>query len=59
MVAGEGENNIAARRKVHTFKYLQETPCLYRKSEFEGTYIAVYQTQFVQEYLIKPYVSCI
>ena len=59
MVAGEGGNNIAARREEHTFKFLQEPPCLYRRSEFKAAFIAVYQTHFVREYLINPWVSCI
>ena len=59
MVTGEGRNNIAARRKEHTFKRLQEPPCLYRRCDFKATFIAVYQTQFVQEYLIKHWVSYI
>ena len=58
VMAGEGGNNIAARTKEQTFKFLQEPPCLYRRNEFEGTFIAVYQTQFVQEYFMKPWVSC-
>ena len=58
VMAGEGGNNIAARTQEQTFNFLQEPPCLYRRSEFEGTFIAVYQTQFVQDYFMKPWVSC-
>ena len=55
MVTGEGRNSIAARREEQTFKLLQEPPCLYRRSEIKATFIAVYQSQFVKEYLIRLY----
>ena len=58
VMAGEGAMSIAARTKESTFKFLREPPCLFRRSEFEGTFIAVYQTPFVQKYFMQPWVSC-
>lgn len=58
VMAGEGGNSIAARTKEPTFKFLKEQPCLYRTSEFEGTFIAVYNTDFVETFFMRPWVSC-
>ena len=58
VLAGEGGLSVAARTKESTFLSLGEEPCLYRRHEFEGTFIAVYESKFVQTYFMQPWVSC-
>ncbi|KAL3884485.1 hypothetical protein ACJMK2_024623 [Sinanodonta woodiana] len=54
-----GSVPIASRTSRQTFTFLNEEPCLFKdKNEFEATYIVIFPSPLVEEYFIKPWVSC-
>ncbi|KAK3599734.1 hypothetical protein CHS0354_037206 [Potamilus streckersoni] len=54
-----GDVPIASRTSLQTFSFLGEEPCLFKdKNEFEATFIVIYPSLLVEEYFMKPWVSC-
>ncbi|XP_052245606.1 uncharacterized protein LOC127854580 [Dreissena polymorpha] len=57
--ASEGYAPIAVRTHPNTFRFLQEEACAFKElNEFEATFIMIYGTKFVSEFLLRPWVSC-
>ena len=57
--AAVGFGPIAARTSEKTFKFLQESPCVFRDiKEFEATFIIIYANDFILQYFMIPWVSC-
>ena len=53
-----GDGHVSQRTSEKTFKFLHETPCLYRDVEVQAGFGLISRNPFSMKYIVKPWVMC-
>jgi hypothetical protein len=53
-----GDSRSFYHTKADTFKFLNESTCLFELHQTEATYMTIWKTSFTWKYIIQPWLAC-